>query len=522
MTITQAPILRRLTVTKEKSERKSLFYRFLDWVERAGNKLPDPFMLFVILAAAVIVLSFFLAKLNVQIKHPTKDQMVAVKSLLSGEGLTYMFVNLTKNFVGFAPLGLVLTMMLGIGLAEQVGLMNAFMKRFIIGAPKQLLVAAIILIGICGNIASDAAIIIIPPLAGAIFYGAKRNPLVGIAIGYAATCAGFTANLIIVGTDALLAGITQEAAKIIDPAITVNPAINYFFMIVSTLFLTVAGVWVARGLEKRMGTYTPKAGFSVQETTMDVTDEEKKGLRGVGIATLVYWAIVIAVLIPKNSPFRNPKGGLVPSPFLSGIVAFIFCWFVTIGIVYGKKVRKIKSGADVAKHMGAAMKDMSSYIVLVFIIAQFTSYFNWTNIGLVLAVSLGNLLKAWNFTGIPMVLLVILFTAFINLFIGSGSAKWALLAPVFVPMFMMVGYSPAFAQVAYRIGDSTTNSITPLFPYFPILLGFLRRYDEDAGIGTVMAMTLPFTLVFGLVWIVQIIVYMIFKLPLGPGAGIFL
>ena len=509
-------------MTQEKKQRKPVFYRFLDWVERTGNKLPHPFMMFVILMVAVIALSAILSMFKIEVKHPAKDSMVAIRSLLSGEGIKYMFIDLTKNFVGFAPLGLVLTMMLGIGLAEQVGLMNAMMKRFILGAPKQLLVPIIMLVGICGNIASDAAVIIIPPLAGMIFYAAKRNPLVGIAAGYSAACAGFTANLIIVGTDALLAGITQEAAKIIDPSILVNPAVNYFFMIASTLILTVVGTWVTTSVEKKMGPYTPKAGFAVQETSMEITQAEKKGLRLVGVATLVYWAAVVAALWPKTSVFRNPKGGLVPSPFLSGIIAFIFLWFVLIGIVYGKKTGAIKTGGDVAKHMTAAMKDMAGYIVLVFVIAQFVSYFNWSNMGLVLAVSLGNLLKAWHLTGILMVVLVILFTMFVNLFIGSGSAKWALLAPVFVPMFMMLGYSPAFAQVAYRIGDSTTNAISPLFPYFPILLGFLRRYDEDAGIGTVMAMTIPYALVFGLVWIAQIIIWMVFKLPLGPGAGVFM
>jgi len=513
---------RRLPVTQEKSVKKPVFYRFLDWVERTGNKLPHPFMMFVILMVAVVVLSAVLAAFKIEVKHPSKDSMVAIRSLLSANGVKYMLIDLTKNFVGFAPLGLVLTMILGIGLAEQVGLMNAMMKRFILGAPKQLLIPIIMLVGICGNIASDAAVIIIPPLAGMIFYAAKRNPLVGIAAGYSAACAGFTANLIIVGTDALLAGITQEAAKIVDATIVVNPAVNYYFMIVSTLILTAVGTWVTMSVEKKIGPYTPKAGFAVQETSMDVSAVEKKGLRAAGIATLIYLAVVVGALIPKNSFLKNPQGGLVPSPFLSGIIAFLFLWFLIIGIVYGRTVGKIKNGADVSKHMTAAMKDMAGYIVLVFVIAQFVSYFNWSNMGLVLAVSLGNLLKAWHLTGILMVVLVILFTMFVNLFIGSGSAKWALLAPVFVPMFMMLGYSPAFAQIAYRIGDSTTNAISPLFPYFPILLGFLRRYDEDAGIGTVMAMTIPYALVFGIVWIAQIIVWMVLKLPLGPGAGVFM
>ncbi len=375
-------------------------------------------------------------------------------------------------------------------------------------------------LGICGNIASDASVIIIPPLAGAIFYAAKRNPLVGIAIGYSATLAGFTANLLIVGTDALLAGITQEAARIIDPAATVSPAVNYYFMVVSTFIMTAVGVWTTTFVEKKAGPYTPKAGFAVQEMTMEVSDVEKKGLRNVGIATLIYFAGLIAILWPKTSIFRNAKGGLVPSPFLDSIIAFIFLWFVVIGVVYGIKVGTIKKSGDVSKHMTNATKDMAGYIVLVFVIAQFVSYFNWSNMGLVLAVTLGNLLKAWNFTGIPLVIAVILFTTFVNLFIGSGSAKWALLAPVFVPMFMMLNYTPAFAQAVYRIGDSMTNNITPLMPYFPVLLGFIKRYDDEAGMGTVISMTLPFTITFGISWIIQIIVWMLLDLPLGPGASI--
>lgn len=502
-------------------EKKSLFYRALDGVERAGNRLPHPFTLFVMLTAFVIIISVLMGILNVQVQHPTSGDPVVAKSLLSKEGLQYMFINLTSNFASFKPLGLVLTMMLGIGLAEQTGLMNAFMKKFIMGAPEKLLVAAIFIVGICGNIASDAAVIIIPPLAGAIFYGAKKNPLLGIAVGYSAACAGFTANLLIVGTDALLAGITEEVARIIDPAIEVTPAINYYFMIVSTFLLTGVGVWVTSIMEKRMGPYQPKGEISNEDDTVGVSEKETKALKKTGLATLIYWGIVILIMIPTNSPFRNPDGGIVPSPFLSGIVTFIFLWFLIIGITYGRNVGVIKSESDIPKLMGTAMKDMSGYIVLVFIIAQFINYFNWTNIGLILAVSLGNLLKVLNFTGIPMVILVILFTMIVNLFIGSGSAKWALLAPVFVPMFMMLDYSPAFAQIAYRIGDSTTNSITPLFPYFPILLGFFKKYDDDTGIGTAMSLTIPFAMAFGVVWIVQLIVWYMLNLPLGPGATIF-
>jgi aminobenzoyl-glutamate transport protein len=505
-----------------KNKKKSLFYRFLDFVEKAGNKLPHPFTMFVWITLGVIIISFIAAKAGVQVKHPVKDEMVVAKNLLSKEGLQYMVLNMISNFAGFKPLGLVLTMILGIGLAEQTGLMSAFMKKFIMGAPQKLLVAAVFLIGICGNLASDAAVIIVPPLAGAIFYGAKKNPLVGIAAGYAAACAGFTANLLIAGTDALLAGITEEAAKIVNPAASVSPTVNYYFMVVSTLLLTVVGVWITGLVEKQVGPYKPKGEIIIDSSEFEVTEAENQGLRSAGIVTLIYFAILIAILIPQGSPFRNPDGGLVPSPFLKGIVTFILFWFIAVGVAFGRKVGKIKSEADIPKLMTVAMKDMASYIVLVFVIAQFVSYFNWTNLGLILAVTLGNALKVLNFTGIPMIILVILFTMFVNLFIGSGSAKWALLAPVFVPMFMMLNYSPAFAQVAYRIGDSTTNSITPLFPYFPILLGFMKKYDEDAGIGTVMSMSIPYSIAFGLTWLLQLILWLVFKLPLGPGAGMFM
>lgn len=345
-----------------KGKKKSFFYRFLDFVEKAGNKLPHPFTLFVFLTLGVVLISFIVAKAGVQVKHPVKDEMVVARNLLSKEGIQYMLLNLISNFTGFRPLGLVLTMMIGIGLAEQTGLMSAFMRKFILGAPERLLLMAVFLIGICGNLASDAAIIIVPPLAGAIFYGAKKNPLVGVAAGYAAACAGFTANLLIAGTDALLAGITEEAAKIIDPSITVSPTVNYYFMFISTLVLTVVGAWITtKFVEKQAGEYKPQGEISLDDVEFEVSEEESKGLKSAGIVTLIYWAIIILALIPQTSALRNAEGGLVPSPFLKGIVPFILFWFIAIGIAYGRKVGKIKSEADIPKLMSTAMKDMSGY-----------------------------------------------------------------------------------------------------------------------------------------------------------------
>ena len=500
----------------------SVLYKFLDFVERTGNKLPHPFTLFVLLTLTMVLISFVTGIAGVQVDHPTKDTVVKARNLLSGQGIQYMILNLLNNFTSFRPLGLVLGMMLGIGLAEKAGLMSAFMKKFMLGAPEKLLLAAIFLIGICGNIASDAAVIIVPPLAGAIFYGTDRNPLVGIAAGYAAACAGFTANLLIAGTDALLAGITEEAVQAIKPGMTISPTVNYYFMIVSTIVLTVVGAWVTkRFVEPQAGSFTAEKEIEEDED-MEVTSKEELGLKRAGIVSLIYWGLVVVSLIPKGSPLRGEGGTIIPSTFLDGIVPFILFWFVAIGIAYGISAGTIKSESDIPKLMGESISEMAGYIVLVFVIAQFVSYFNWTNLGMIIAVKLSALLKAMNVTGFPMVIGVILVSMIINLFIGSGSAKWALLSPVFVPMFYMLDFSPAFAQLAYRIGDSTTNAITPLFPYFPVVLGFMKKYKEDSGIGTVISYIMPYTVAFGIVWVILLAICYFFGLPIGPGTSIFL
>ena len=505
-------------------EKKSGFMKFLGFVERAGNKLPHPFTLFVMLMVLVMIVSMVASNAGISVLHPTSGETVVAKNLLSGEGILWIFANLIKNFTGFAPLGLVLTMTLGIGLAEKVGFMSAFMRRFMLGAPDRVLLYAVFFIGIIGNIASDAAIIIIPPLAGALFLSTKRNPIVGIAAGYAATCAGFTANILIAGTDALLAGITQEAAQGITAGIQVSPAVNYYFMIASTFVLTVVGAWVTkRFVIPQVGEYKPAAGIDLSSESFEVTKQEKKALRNAGIFTLLFFAMILFILYPQDSIFRGPEGSIVPSPFLNSIVPFLLFWFIGLSVAYGVTAKTIKKESDVPKFMASAIEDMSGYIVLVFVIAQFVQFFNWTNLGLILAVNLSSLLTDLNMTGLPMVLGIVLISSFVNLFIGSGGAKWALLAPVFVPMFMLLGYTPEYAQLAYRIGDSFTNALTPLFPYFPILLGFIAKYDKDkAKIGTVMAITMPYTIAFGVVWMIQLAIWHLANLPLGPGGFIYL
>ncbi len=500
---------------------KGGFERFLDWVERVGNKLPHPFFLFVYLTIAIMLLSAILSMLGISAINPGSGEEVMVKNLLTREGVEWMLVNALKNFTGFAPLGLVLSMQMGIGLAEQAGLLSAFMRKTMYGAPLWAISLAVMFVGINGNIASDASIVIIPTLAASIYLSLGKNPLVGLMAGYAAACAGFSANLIIAGTDALLAGITQEAVKIIDPSIQVNPSINWYFMFASTFIFTFVGAWVTEKIiAPRLGEY--KGKIKVTEN-QDLTPIENLALKNTGKAALVFLAILAVAVLPKNAILRNAEtGGLIPSPFLNGIIPILMLFFITIGAAYGKTVGTIKTAGDIPKLMAEAVKTMSGYIVLVFIIGQFVAYFNWTNIGVIIAVKGAEFLQTVGFTGLPLIIGMILLDTIVNIFIGSGSAKWSILAPIFVPMLMLLGYSPAMTQVIYRIGDSSTNPITPLFPYFPIALGLAQYYDEDAGMGTLMSLMLPYSLIFLIVWILQLIVWMVLDLPLGPGAGIYM
>lgn len=495
--------------------------RILDWIERAGNRLPHPFILFVYITVVLMILSWILSNAGISVINPATEEVVEVQNLLSREGITWMLESALTNFTGFAPLGLILAMQMGIGLAEQVGMLSAFMRKAIYGAPLWAVSLAIMFIGINGNIASDASIVIVPTLAATIYQSIGKHPLLGLAAGYAAACAGFSANIILAGTDALLAGITQEAAHILDASIEVNPAVNWYFMLTSTIIFTFVGAWVTDKLiAPRLGDYT---GSGTVEAEKDLTPLENKGLRNCAKATVVFLLVLSIFVVPKNAVLRNPEtGGLIPSPFLKGIIPILMLFFVVIGVTYGKTVGTIKSVNDIPKHMAESMKTMSSFIVLVFVIGQFVAYFNWTNIGVVIAVKGSNFLQNVGFTGIPLIIGVILLSTIINLFIGSGSAKWSILAPIFVPMMMILGYSPAMTQVIYRIGDSSTNPISPLFSYFPIIIGLAQQYDKDAGIGTVVSLMIPYSVIFIIVWTLQLILWMVLDLPLGPGAGIFL
>ncbi|RYG72307.1 AbgT family transporter [Lentibacillus lipolyticus] len=500
--------------------KKGIFQRFLDMIEKVGNKLPDPFVLFVGLALFMVVVSYIFSLFNASVVHPGNGEEIAIRSLLSGDGLQFILTSLLDNFTGFAPLGLVLVMMLGIGLAEKVGLLDYAIRKTILKSPPALITYTIVFVGILGNLASDAAVVLVPPLGALVFYKIGRHPLAGLVAGFAGAGAGFTANLFVAGTDALLSGISTEAAAIINDSITVTPVDNWYFNIASVFVLTIVGGLVtSRFIEPRLGKYE---GDAVEEEEEEELPNAKKGFINAVIAAAVYFGIIAITIMLPNSPLRNEDGGIVPSPFIDGIVPIIFLFFIIIGVSFGLTVGKIKSSKDVSHYMAESMKDMASYIVLVFAIAQFIAFFNWSNLGTWVAVNGAEFLQDINFTGFELIIGYIIFTALMNFLITSGSAKWAIEAPIFVPMFMQLGYDPAFTQVAYRVADSSMNIVTPLFPYMVIILAFMQRYDKKASIGTYISLMLPYSLAFLIAWVIMIVIFYFTGIPYGPGVTTYL
>lgn len=499
------------------------FEKFLSWLERTGNKLPEPLTIFVWLAGIVLLLSLIGSLAGFSAVHPVTKKTVTTVSLLSVSGLQQMISNAVSNFTSFPPLGVVLVAMLGVGLAEKTGLFSALLRKTVVGTKGNttVVVATIIFASIMANAAGDTGFIIMPPIAAMVFSAIGKNPLAGMLAAYAAVAGGFSANLIVNSLDVLVVGFTQSAVDLLDKSVKVNPASNWYFLIVSCFILTIVGTWVTiKIVEPRMGKFHGEV-----EAVEKVTEIESKGLKYAGVGLLVLIVIVAALAIPENGLLRDPKTHSLieyTSPFMKGLIALITLAFFVPGYIFGRVSGKIKSDKDTVAILGQAMAEMGPYIVLSFVIAQFISYFNWSNLGLILAIKGADLLKA---SGAPAPVLLVLFVilaAFINLFIGSCSSKWAILSPIFVPMFMLLGFHPALTQMAYRIGDSITNVITPLLPYFAILLAFAKKYDKNLGMGTLMANMIPYTIVFFIIWTIQLLLWFFLKLPLGPGAPMML
>ncbi|GAB4297273.1 MAG: AbgT family antimetabolite efflux transporter MtrF [Ignavibacteriaceae bacterium] len=494
--------------------------KFLSVIEIVGNKLPHPATLFALFALGVIVLSGIAAMFDLSVVHPGTGETIKPVSLLSVEGFHRILTGMVTNFTSFAPLGTVLVSLLGIGVSEHSGLIGTTLRLLVLKAPAGLLTFIIVLSGVLSNMASEIGYVLLVPLAAIIFLAAGRNPIAGLAAAFAGVSGGYSANLLLGTIDPLLAGLSEEAAKIIDPTYHVNPACNYYFMVASTFLIAAAGTWVTEKIViPRLGDFK---GNVKPEEIRELNSDEKRGLLYAMISSLLLIAIILWGILPETGFLREVgTGSILKSPFLKGIVAFIFLGGVIAGLAYGIGARTFKNDSDVINSMGKSMETLGTYIVLVFFAAQFVAFFNWTNLGLIFAVEGAGFLKSSGLGGLPLFIAFIFISGFINMFMGSASAKWALMAPVFIPMFMLLGYSPELTQVVYRIGDSTTNIISPMMSYFALIVAFLNKYEPKAGIGTVIATMLPYTIIFLIAWICLFIVWFLLELPLGPGAELY-
>lgn len=502
-------------------DSKKLLNHVLDYIEKIGNKLPHPATLFAIFALIVVLLSWWLNWASVEAIHPADKSIIKVNSLLSGDGVRWMYKNIVDNFVNFPPLGLVLAIMIGIGLAEGTGLLNSIIRACVLNRSKMMVTASLVFAGVVSHVASEAGYVILIPLGAAVFYALGRHPMAGLAAAFCGVSGGFGANFLIASVDPILAGLSQSAAQIIDPTMKISPAVTFYFSFVSAILVVIVGTWITEKIvEPRLGQYT---GNAEKPVTEQISPLEKKGLLWAAGSLVLTIVLLLLTIVPENGILRDPKSNSVlTSPFFSGMATGILLFFFMPALVYGIVVGTIKNDKDLIKHIVKSMTGLSSYIVLVFFAAQFVAFFKYSNLGLILAIQGAEFLKNIQFTGIPLIIAFVFVCAFINLFMGSASAKWAVMAPVFVPMFMLLDYHPALTQAAFRIGDSVTNIITPMMSYFALIVAFSQKYDEKYGIGTIIAMMIPYTFILTICWILLLMVWMLLGLPLGPDGPLYL
>ncbi|WP_342372376.1 AbgT family transporter [Propioniciclava soli] len=532
-------------------EKRTLSDRLLSGLEAAGNKLPQPFNLFLWLFGIVGVVGTIAAWAGVSVQVPGAEEVTPVRGLFTGEGLAWFTANLGPNYLGFPPLVTVLPILLAIGIAEKTGFLSAAIRAAIGSAPRWLLPYMVGFLGVVGSIMADSVFVILPPLAALAFAAVGRHPVAGLLGGFAAAGAGYSTSIFPTSLDALFAGITNAVLPTVPTveaaAAPVNPVSNYYFNIVAALLLSlIAGFIIDKVIEPRLVRTgvptTPQASDPGAPTTHTIDDEgnevvvdtaaevnhaltadERRGLVMGGLAVLGVGVVMLAATLVPFSPWRNEAGGFLPrSPLLSSIVFIVFTLFAVGGYVYGRSARTIEGFNDVPRLMGLALKDMIPFLVLAFVMGQFIALFNWSGIGSWIAVAGADGLEATGLTGFGVIVLFILLCSLLNLFIISGSAMWTIMAAVFVPMFGLVGFEPAFVQAAFRIGDSATQVITPMNPYMIVLLTYLRRYSPQAGFGSLMSGMVPFVVPFWLGWLALLFVFYSLGLPLGPGNDIFI
>lgn len=511
---------------------KSRLDTMLGWIERVGNKLPDPALLFVFVMLATWIISKVLAGDTFQTTDPTTGELVTlldprtkqplqIQDQLAAGSLVAFMTGMVKTFMNFAPLGVVLVALLGVGVAEHTGLINSGLKFMLGFTPKMLLTPALILVAILSHTAVDAGYVLVIPLGGVIFHAAGRHPLAGIAAAFAGVSGGFSANPIPSSLDPLLQGFTQGAAQILDPARQVNPLCNWYFTAASTALIMLLGWFITdRIIEPRLRA-TPLDGEGAEMPKIErLSTQELSALIAAAVSMFAGVAVLVAVALPASSPLRNAKSelGANDAPLMQIIVPLIFVLFLLPGVVYGVISGTVKSHRDVIKGMSKSMSGMGYYLVMAFFCSLFLDAFTKSNLGALLALKGAAFLRDLGLPAQITLIGIIILTAMVNLLIGSASAKWGLLSPIFVPMLMQLGISPELTQAAYRVGDSTTNIVTPLMPYFPLVVVFCTRYVKNTGIGTLISLMLPYSLTFFVCWTLFLIGFWVTGIQLGPGA----
>ena len=511
---------------KNNQSKKNWVLKALDVVERVGNGLPHPTTMFIIFTLILIAVSYVAAKMGVKVSYETYDNATkslvtketAVVNLLSPNSIRFMYTSVINNFTSFIALGTVFTIIMGVGVADGSGFMAAVLKKIVAVTPRKAVTATVIFLGIMSNVASSTGYVMLVPLGAILFMSFGRHPIAGLAATFAGVSGGWSANLLIGTNDPVFAGMSTEAARMINPNYTVLPTGNWYFMVASTFLITFVGTLVTEKIiEPRLGEYIPEEKIAVDDISLD----EKRGMKFALISLVVFFIIVGMLVVPENALLRNPTTGeLLRSPFMSGIVFLMSMFFMIPGIFYGIGARTIKSDKDIINLMVKSINNLSGFMVLIFFAAQFVVFFNYSNLGIILSVKGANFLQETGFVGVPLIFAFIVMTAIINIFIAVDSAKWAIMAPIFVPMFMRIGFSPELTQAAYRVGDSCTNVIAPLMPFFPLVVAFAQKYDKKSGMGTMISLMLPYSIAFLIGWIILLIIWFVFNIPLGIGGGI--
>ena len=500
------------------TEKKGFVSKALDFIEKKGNKLPDPAILFFILMIGIWVLSALLSSVSFSEIDPRTQTPIEVINLLSGSSLAAFLSNMVTTFTSFAPLGIVLVAMLGVGVAEHAGFINAGLKSMLSITPKKLLTPMLILVAIVSHTATDAGYVLVIPLGGVIFYAAGRHPLSGIAAAFAGVSGGFSANFVPSGIDPLLQGFTQSAARIINPVIELNPLNNWFFTSASTLLIVLVGWYITdKIVEPRLRNVSVEVDENDQPKMDALLPKEKKAFFASCLVMLLCLAGLFFWAAPADSALRAESGELAvfTAPLMRSIVPLIFIIFLIPGVVYGFMSGTFKKSKDVINSMTKSMSGMSYYIVMAFFCALFIDAFAKSNLGALLALKGASVLQEMALAPEITIVGIILLTAFVNLFIGSASAKWALIAPIMVPMLMQLGISPDLTQASYRVGDSVSNIITPLMPYFPLVVVYCHKYVKSTGIGTLVSMMIPYSIAFLVLWTLFLLGYWALGIPLG-------